>query len=72
MKLFSAIEKSASGLTAQRFRLDLIASNLANSESTRTEDGGVYRRKVAVFASRVSVLLSEMFCLPRFQPLLQG
>lgn len=52
MKLFSAIEKSASGLTAQRFRLDSIASNLANSESTRTEDGGVYRRKVAVFASR--------------------
>ena len=52
MKIFSSIETSASGLTAQRLRLDLIASNLANAESTKTEDGGVYRRKVAVFATR--------------------
>lgn len=49
MRLFSAIETSASGLTAERFRLDLIASNLANAESTRTENGGPYRRKVALF-----------------------
>lgn len=52
MNLFSALETSASGLTAQRLRLDLIASNLANAESTRTEKGGPYRRKVAVFAPR--------------------
>lgn len=50
MRLFSAIEASASGLTAERFRLDLIASNLANAESTRTENGGPYRRRVALFA----------------------
>ncbi len=49
MRLFSAIEVSASGLTAERFRLDLIASNLANAESTRTETGEPYRRKVALF-----------------------
>lgn len=49
MRLFSAIEASASGLTAERFRLDLIASNLANAESTKTENGGAYRRKVALF-----------------------
>ncbi len=52
MKLFSAIETSATGLTAERLRLDLIASNLANAESTRTEDGGPYRRKVAIFQPR--------------------
>ncbi|MEX0974454.1 MAG: flagellar basal body rod protein FlgC [Bacillota bacterium] len=52
MKLFSAIETSASGLTAERMRLDLIASNLANAESTRTEAGGPYRRKVAIFQPR--------------------
>ncbi|MGE5578700.1 MAG: flagellar basal body rod protein FlgC [Bacillota bacterium] len=52
MKLFSSIETSASGLTAERLRLDLIASNLANAESTRTAAGGPYRRKVAVFEPR--------------------
>ncbi|HHW19418.1 MAG TPA: flagellar basal body rod protein FlgC [Firmicutes bacterium] len=52
MNLFSSIEASASGLTAQRLRLDLIASNLANAETTRTEGGGPYRRKVAIFAPR--------------------
>ena len=50
--MFSTIETSASGLTAERFRLDLIASNLANAESTRTESGGPYRRKVAIFEPR--------------------
>lgn len=49
MNLFAGIESSASGLTAERLRLDIIASNLANAESTRTENGGPYRRKVAVF-----------------------
>ncbi len=52
MRLFSSIETSASGLTAERFRLDLIASNLANAETTRTGTGGPYRRKVALFAPR--------------------
>ncbi|HHW27737.1 MAG TPA: flagellar basal body rod protein FlgC [Firmicutes bacterium] len=52
MRLFSSIETSASGLTAERFRLDLIASNLANAETTRTETGEPYRRKVALFAPR--------------------
>jgi len=52
VKLFSGIEASASGLTAERLRLDLIASNLANAESTKTESGGPYRRKVAIFEPR--------------------
>jgi len=43
---------SASGLSAQRARLDVIASNLANAETTRTPAGGPYRRLLPVFASR--------------------
>ena len=42
---------SASGLDAQKRRLEIIASNLANSESTRTEEGGPYRRKDVLFAA---------------------
>ena len=42
---------SASGLTAQRTRAELLVENLANSETTRTPDGGPYRRKDAVFSS---------------------
>lgn len=41
---------SASGLAAQRARLDLIAENLANAESTRAPGGGPYRRRVAILA----------------------
>jgi flagellar basal-body rod protein FlgC len=52
VRVFSSMETSASGLTAQRLRLDVIASNLANAESTRTENGQPYRRKVAVFSPR--------------------
>jgi flagellar basal-body rod protein FlgC len=40
---------SASGLTAQRIRLDTIANNLANAETTRTSSGTPYRRQVPVF-----------------------
>jgi flagellar basal-body rod protein FlgC len=51
MSLFSALSVSASGLTAQRTRAELLVENLANSETTRTPDGGPYRRKDAVFSS---------------------
>ncbi|SFU75064.1 flagellar basal body rod protein FlgC [Alicyclobacillus macrosporangiidus] len=37
---------SASGLTAQRLRMDVIASNIANAQTTRTPEGGPYRRRV--------------------------
>ena len=46
---FSAIDISASGLSAQRRRLDIVAENIANAETTRTERGGPYRRKQVVF-----------------------
>jgi len=51
MSLFSVLSVSASGMAAQRTRAELLAENLANSETTRTPDGGPYRRKDAVFSS---------------------
>jgi flagellar basal-body rod protein FlgC len=50
MQIFRAMQISASGLTAERFRLDMIANNIANVHTTRTEQGGPYRRRSAVFA----------------------
>jgi flagellar basal-body rod protein FlgC len=52
MSLFSVLSVSASGMSAQRTRAELIVSNLANSETTRTPDGGPYRRKDTVLVSR--------------------
>lgn len=50
MNEFTIFGVSASGMTAQRFRLDIIASNIANSETTRTERGEPYRRRIPIFA----------------------
>jgi len=49
MNLITALDVNASGLTAQRKRVELASSNLANSQTTRTEEGGPYRRKDVVF-----------------------
>lgn len=49
MSLFSSIDVSASGMAAQRARTEVLVENLANSETTRTPEGGPYRRKDAVF-----------------------
>ncbi|HCI29724.1 MAG TPA: flagellar basal body rod protein FlgC [Fervidobacterium sp.] len=46
---FNIMNISATGLSAQRFRIELISTNIANSETTRTENGEPYRRKVPVF-----------------------
>ena len=51
MNLLTALDVNASGLTAQRKRVEVSSSNLANSQTTRTEDGGAYRRKDVVFQS---------------------
>ena len=54
MSFLDALHTSASGLSAQRLRMNLISSNLANVNTTRTEDGGPYRRKDAVFEAKAS------------------
>src|ERR1035441_6544718 len=51
MSLFSVLSVSASGMSAQRTRAELLVENIANSETTRTDEGGPYRRKDAVFSS---------------------
>jgi flagellar basal-body rod protein FlgC len=52
MSLFSALTVSASGMAAQRLRAALLVENIANSETTRTPEGGPYRRKDAIFSSQ--------------------
>ena len=48
--LFSGMRAAATGLNAERTRIDTIASNIANAQTTRTPEGGPYRRKVVSFA----------------------
>lgn len=52
MSIFSSFNINASGLTAQRYRMDVISENIANATTTRTEDGTPYRRKVVTFEQR--------------------
>jgi flagellar basal-body rod protein FlgC len=52
MDFFDSINASASGLSAQRLRMNLISGNLANVNTTRTKGGGPYRRKEAIFAAQ--------------------
>ena len=52
MSIFSIINKSASGMTAERMRMDIIAENIANVDTTVTDKGGPYRRKMVVFEER--------------------
>ncbi|MDX9872659.1 MAG: flagellar basal body rod protein FlgC [Clostridia bacterium] len=51
MNLFKAMKISASGLSAERLRMDVISSNIANANSTRSAEGGAYRRQVALLSS---------------------
>jgi flagellar basal-body rod protein FlgC len=51
MGYFSSLDISASGLTAQRMRMDLISQNIANANSTRTENGTPYRRQTLVLGT---------------------
>ena len=47
--MFSGLNISSSGMTAQRIRTDIIANNLANADTTRTAEGEPYRRKIPLF-----------------------
>jgi flagellar basal-body rod protein FlgC len=51
MGLISAIASTASGLQAQRVRMDVVSSNVANIDTTRDADGGPYQRKIVRFAA---------------------
>ena len=65
MDFFTALKISSSGLSVQRLRMNIISSNLANANTTRTEEGGPYRRKdITIGATSVdefqNVLNSEL------------
>lgn len=52
MSVFGALDTSASGMTAQRLRTDIISQNIANVNTTRDADGNVYKRKTVVFQEK--------------------
>lgn len=52
MGYFSSLDIGASALTAQRLRMDTISQNIANANTTRSENGGPYRRKTVMFEER--------------------
>jgi flagellar basal-body rod protein FlgC len=54
MNIFSSLRISGSGLSAERLRMDTIAANIANAETTRTPSGGPYRRKIVSFEENLT------------------
>lgn len=60
MGLFQAFDISATGMTAQRFRTDIIAENVANVNTTRTENGDPYRRKIVTFQEKAVTPFSKV------------
>jgi len=70
--LLSSMHISAAGMTAQRSRMDIVAENIANAESTRTPEGGPYRRRQVVFqaapaAQSFSNVFNSTFAKDRHQ-----
>lgn len=59
MRIFRSIDVAGSGLTANRLWMDTISGNLANVNTTRTEDGGPYVRRVPVFQERLMDAVGE-------------
>lgn len=60
MAMFSAFNISASGMTAERLRTDVISQNLANVNTTSTSDGGPYVRKTVVFMEKPSTSFDQV------------
>lgn len=61
MGLFQAFNISASGLTAERFRTDIIAQNIANVNTTSTKEGTPYRRKIVTFSEKNVTPFSQIY-----------
>lgn len=61
--LFNAIRISGTGMRGQRVKMDVVAENLANAETTRTEEGTPYRRKRAVFQELLQRKLGRLQAL---------
>ncbi|TAH67489.1 MAG: flagellar basal body rod protein FlgC [Anaerolineaceae bacterium] len=61
MSAFSGMNISASGMSAQRLRMDIISQNIANVNTTRDENGNPYRRKAVVFSEKDATPFQEVF-----------
>lgn len=59
MKAFNSLRISSSGLSAERLRMDTIASNISNANTTRGKDGEAYKRKIAVFKENLDSVSSK-------------
>lgn len=70
MGVFSAMNVSATGMTAQQLRMDIIAENIANANTTRTADGEAYRRKMVVFSEQDTTSFDNILngYLSHYQP----
>lgn len=60
MDLIDTFSVAASGLSAQRVRLQAVATNMANARTTRTEEGGPYQRRMPVFEAKVDPFANEL------------
>ena len=72
MSHFSALSVSASGMAAQRARAEVLVENLANSETTRTPEGGPYRRKDVVFETDAAQSAFASIYRTSLEPVSQG
>jgi len=72
MGLFQSFDIAASGMTAQRFRMDTIAQNIANVNTTRTENGTPYRRKIVTFEEKKLNPVAFSDDLQRYQEAFKG
>ena len=60
MSVFSSMQINASGLTVERLKMDIISTNIANVKTTRTEEGGPYRRKTLLFEENLNLVKSKL------------
>jgi flagellar basal-body rod protein FlgC len=60
MNVFRSFDIAASGLTSERLRMDLISSNIANINTTKTTDGGPYRRQLPIFEAVFDNAISDI------------
>ncbi len=72
MSFFDTFRVGASALTAQRLRLDTISNNIANAETTRTAEGGPYKRQEVVFTTQGWNTLFPAIVMARRDPGLQN
>ena len=68
MSIFSSMDVIASGLHAERTRMDVTSSNLANAHTTRTEEGGPYKRRTVAFAEELAESRNRRLIVQPFVP----